>query len=47
MNAIEPVQLGFVCSERHWKLYTKRQLLLGTAQQQSDEFPPNTTQRHI
>ena len=47
MNTIEPAQLGFVCSTRDWKLYIKRQLLLGTAQAQSENFPPRINSRQI
>jgi len=47
MNTIEPAQLGFVCSTRDWKLYLKRRLLLGTAQKQSDSFPPKINSRQI
>jgi hypothetical protein len=47
LDTIEPAQLGFVCSERAWKLYIKRQLLLGTAQKHSDNFPPTINSRQI
>jgi hypothetical protein len=47
LNTIEPGQLGFVCSTRAWKLYVKRQLLLGTAQKSSENFPPSINSRQI
>jgi len=47
LDTIEPAQLGFVCSTRAWRLYVKRQLLLGTAQKGSDDFPPSINSRQI
>jgi hypothetical protein len=47
LDTIEPAQLGFVCSERDWKLYIKRQLLLGTTQKGSDNFPPRINSREV
>ena len=47
IDTIEPAQLGFVCSTRDWKLYIKRQVLLGTAQKESENFPPRINSREI
>jgi hypothetical protein len=47
LNTIEPAQLGFVCSTRAWRLYVKRQLLLGTIQKGSDNFPPSINSRQL
>jgi len=47
LDTIKPAQLGFVCSERDWKLYLKRQVLLGTTQKDSDHFPPRINSRDV
>ena len=47
IDTIQPAQLGFVCSTRDWKLYLKRQVLLGTSQKQSEDFPGRVNSREV
>jgi hypothetical protein len=47
IDVIQPEQLGFVCSTRDWRLYLKRQVLLGTAQEEAEDFPKGINSRQV
>jgi hypothetical protein len=47
IDTIQPEQLGFVCSTRDWRFYLKRQVLLGTAQEEAEDFPNGINSRKV